>query len=237
MPRKQMTPEERKAFGQKMKAARAAKSTKKEPTVDTDNVTALLKRIEELEQRQFFTPPPSAPAVAVRSITKFSVDPNDYPDPRERLANEPRLEEHAFKKNYELSWKVGRVNYDSNGVHYLEPKFQIELWGIYRDPETGEQTNKRYKIHKATFFEDPTAAVQLAHEKGLDTTNLEREFMDEMRYLSMRDWLMECFYPAKPTGQKSNKKEEVIGNRLVEVFEINSETAETIPFSQLRTRL
>src|SRR3990167_2262712 len=128
MPKKQMTAEERKAWGAKMKAAREAKRTAdlietNPPTVDNNDVSKLLKRSEELESRQFFSQPQQTPQpqAAIRSITKYSINPKDYPDPRERLSNETKLERHAFKHNFELGWKVGRVNYDKDGVHYVEP--------------------------------------------------------------------------------------------------------------------
>jgi hypothetical protein len=58
-----------------------------------------------------------------------------------------------------------------------------------------------------------------------------------MRYLRMRDWLMEAFYPPKPQVVQG-RHEEVIGNRVVEVFTVNQEVGNgtpTMPFSSLNT--
>lgn len=252
MPRKPMTPEERKAFGAKMKAAREAKKNKEveqskvEAAAANDDVSALLKRIEELEQRNFFAQPAPAPAVAVRAITKFSINPADYPDPRDRLMAEPRLESEAFKQNFYLIWEVGKVGYksDVDGVSYTEPKFRLEVWKYVRDgatnefvetedPKTGAKTRKGFRVHKGTFFEDPDAAIQCAQDKGITVPDsIQQAFLDEMRYLRIRDWLFEIFWPS-PIKQNRGVREEVIGNRLVPVMEISSTTPVDIPFDRL----
>lgn len=236
---------EAKAWAEKMKAAReAAKEANKEvkatpePTpsepedVESSNedVSALLKRIEELEQRQFFSPQVQQ---AVKAITKYSINPKDWFDPTPRLADEPRLQEHAFKQNYVLKWEVGRVNYQKDGVNYTEPKFKLELWRWVRDSETNELTQKQFRRKKGTFFEDPDAAIQMAIDRGheIDDT-LQKPFLDEMRYLRMRDWLFEIFYPI-PAKPQDGVREEVIGNTLVPVMEISSVDPQNIPFDKL----
>ena len=236
MPKKNWTPEEREAFGEKMKAAKAAKQqqdkveSKDEAKVANEDVAALLKRIEELETRQFFSAPVTE---AVKAITKYSISPRDWPNPCERLADEPRLQEHAFRQNYTLKWEVGRVSYGKDGVNYTEPKFRLELWRWIRDPETNELTTRQFRRKKATFFEDPDAAIQMAIDRGheVDET-LQKPFLDEMRYLRMRDWLFEIFYPVPPKPPVG-RREEVIGNVLVPVVEISSTEPQNIPFSEL----
>lgn len=243
MPKKNWTPEERQAFADKMKAARASARAAKKPVkkakeakvdppqVANDDVASLLKRIQELEQQRFFSPQPQQ---AVRAITKYSIETHDYPNPSERLSEEPKLQEHAFKQNYVLKWKVGKVQYSHDGVSYTEPKFVLEVWRWKRDPETNELTNKQYRIHKGTFFEDPDAAIQMATELGLEIDEtLQKPFLDEMRYLRMRDWVMEIFYPPK-AQPATHTREEVIGNRLVPVLEINSRESVAIPFDKLK---
>jgi hypothetical protein len=275
MPRKKMTPAERKAWGEKMRLAREAKASPNAqpqvtpedsapaqiseeletsdsaPEVNTqgeDTVTQLLKRIEELEKRQFFQQPvpPVAPGAQVTSggivgtVTKYSINPKDYPDPRDRLFEEKRLQLKGFNRDWwDLEWIVGRVNYETKDrVNTVEPKFQLRLIRIIEDPETGEPSNKRYTLWKGTFFEDPQAAIQVALDHGFEVSEqMEKAFLDEMRYLRMRDWLLEAFYPPKPSQQKINKTETVIGNRLVEVYEINSQESATIPFQNISKKL
>ena len=220
-----------------MKAAREARKakevdeSKQEASVANETVDALLRRIEQLEKERFFTPPVQQ---AVQAITKYSTLPQDWPNPCERLANEPALQEHAFKQNFTLKWEVGKVNYKKDGVNYTEPKFRIELWRWMRDPETQQLTTKQYRVHRATFFEDPDAAVQVASEKGIEIDDQFRKaFLDEMRYLRIRDWLMEIFYP-QPAARPESVREEVVGNRLVRVLETSGYEPQVIAHDKLK---
>jgi hypothetical protein len=138
-----------------------------------------------------------------------------------------------------LEWKVGVSAYKTlDGVHTKEPKFEIQLNRVVMDEETGEPTTGRFVISKAIFHEDPDAAMIVARENGVEVDESdEKAFLDEMRYLRIRDWLLECFYTPLITGKKSNKKEMVVGGKLVEYFEINSEDSSSIPFGQLQNKV
>lgn len=247
MPKKNWTAEERAAFGAKMKAAR-----KKVPTdiIDekTDGVSeeayqALLQhvkelagRVEELTSDKIPAPQVSAKGM-VGTIEKYVSSPTAYPDPRERLAHEQRLAGIAFPLNYDLKFEISPTRYQTiDGIWMREPKFNLDLIGIVFDEE-GTPTNKRYIMRRLVFFEDPDAAMIVARDNGIpvDESN-QKAFLDEMRYLRMRDWLFEVFWPPKPQTAL-NKREEVIGNQLVEVFEVSSETPQTIPFEQLNKKL
>lgn len=210
----------------------------------------LKRHVQELSgvianlQRQQVPPVQQGAQVTSRGITgtvtKFSTNPKDYPDPRDRLFEEPKLKLKDFNRNWwDLEWEVTRVNYDTkDGIHMAEPKFQLRLIRILEDPETGEPSNKRFTFWKGTFFEDPEAAIQVAAQYGIEVgEQMEKEFLNEMRYLRFRDWLLEAFYAPKPSQEKINKVETVINNRLVEVYEINSPNSETIPFQNLKTKL
>ena len=231
MPKKQMTPEERKAWGAKMKSAREAKKNKEvaEEFKSAPSIDELVRQIEELKRNQFFSQPQPA-----RAVTKYSINPKDYPDPRERLSNETRLETEAFKQNFLMEWQVGRVSYDAkDGVNYTEPKFKLELWRWIRNPKTNEITNKRFLVKKVTLFEDPDAAIYAAHEAGVEVPpQMEPAFLDEMRYLRLRDWVFDVFWP-QPAEEKAGIREEVIGNRVVQVLETSSNDAIDIPFDKL----
>jgi hypothetical protein len=171
----------------------------------------------------------------VGTITKYNLDKGHYPDPRERLSNEPRLQRFAFKLNYELGWEISVSQYKTaDGINYREPKFTLELHRIVMDEDSGEPTNARYTVCRAIFHEDPDAALVVARENGVEVeTWEERAFLDEMRYIRMRDWLIEAFLPPKPAQDKMNKREVVIDGKLVEYFEINSEKSESMPFDKL----
>lgn len=242
MPKKEMTPEEKKAFGAKMKAARAAKKQVTENVGDTA-IDELRRQVEELKQQLTQNPRETAQVSStgklVGTVERYVVDPNYYPDPRERLAKEARLQRFAFPLNYELNWEIMPTRYQTiDGVWMREPRFVLTLLRILMDEDTGEATNQRAVVSRLTFHEDPDAAVAIAQEQGLNVEQFggERVFLDEMRYLRAKDWLLECFYAAKPTTHRQ-LTEKVIGNKLVQIIEIASESSQTIPFSQLSQKL
>jgi hypothetical protein len=174
----------------------------------------------------------------VGTVERYSVDFNRYVDPRDRLTNEPRLQRIAFPANYELEWNIDVTSYETkDGVNMKEPKFNLKLHRIIAD-EDGEPTDMRAKICQLVFFEDPQTAMVVANDNGLsiDDTN-EIDFLNEMRYLRMRDWLFECFWPGKVKHQ-NGIHEEVINGQLVEVFTINTDASEgaNIPFSQFNSK-
>ena len=214
----------------------------KEQVINPD-VEALQKQIEELKSAFFNVVNQQQGAQATSSglvgtVEKYKLDPNYYPDPTERLSSEPRLQRFAFKENYELDFEISSTQYKTiDGLNMKEPKFTIYLNKVVFDEDSGEATDGRYVICNATFHEDPDAAIAVARENGLavDDKN-EKEFLDEMRYIRMRDWLMDVFYPPKPSP-KSQRKEMVVGGRVVDYFEINSQDSESIPFNQLKNKV
>lgn len=232
MPRPKKGSPEAKAWAAEMKAKREAKQQepKEEVSPSTeiihdDNVNALLKRIEELEKRQFFPPQSSAPPMTPRTVvTKYSFNPADYPNPVERFFTESKLKLKGFTKDWwDVGYEVQKVNYEEDGTKYVAPRFKLELYRILEDEETGEPSVSRFTRKIGLFFEDPDSFLEIASQHGLNIPeSFEKEFMDEMRYLTMRDWLVDIFYPPKSTDKKSNKVETVIGNQLVEVFEVSS---------------
>lgn len=246
MPKKNMTLEEKKAWGAKMKALREAKKAvlptpePQDDSIESANVQELMRQVQELKAR-LDGGQPTTPELnrgkLVGTYEKYIVDGDYYPNPIERLKREERLQRFAFPINYELDFKVMPTTYETiDGVRTKEPRFVLELRRVVMDDD-GNPTSKRYVISRLTFHEDPEAAIVIAQDNGITVNaNNERDFLNEMRYLRMRDWLLETFYPPKPQ-KVQNKKEEVIGNRLVEVFEISSETSERIPFSELNSRL
>jgi hypothetical protein len=227
MPYKKGSPEA-KAWGEKMKAARAKKDNVEE-TIDQNDVSALLKRIEELEQKQFFNQP-SVPTTKT-VVTKFSFNPQDYPDPRDKLFEEPRLKLKGFNKDWwDLGWEIQKVTYEEDGIKLAAPRFLLELYRVIEDEVTGEPSNKKYLRKRANFFEDADAFLAIAEQHGITIPEtFHKTFMDEMRYMSLRDWLVDFFYPSRVLNDKHEKVETVIDNRLVPVYEINSDVNNPAP--------
>lgn len=169
-------------------------------------------------------------------VEKYLVDPANYPDPTERLSQEPRLQPMAFNLNYELDYSVAVSQYENKGINYKEPKFMIRLNRVVLDDQ-GNPTPKRYIARQMVFHEDPQAALVIARDNGIevDQTN-EKQFLDEMRYIRVRDWLFDIFWP-KPTQESEKIKEEVIGGRLVQVFTKNSEDSSKIDYDKISSRM
>ena len=240
MPRPVKGSPEAKAQAAKMRAAKpkAQKRTETKAaysSYEADDIAELKRQIAELKEMQ------SRPQVTAQGIVgtyeKHSVDPADYPDPRERLSAEQRLATIAFPFNYELEWDIKVSSYDTiDGRRIREPKFHLNLVGIRKD-EDGVDTGKRYYIRKSVFHEDPDAAMIIAREQGLpvDESN-PKGFLDEMRYIRMRDWIFDIFWPKASTSTGAIR-EEVIGNTMVQVFEKSSEETSDIPFDQITKKL
>lgn len=174
------------------------------------------------------------------SLTKYSLASTDYPNPVERLLEEPKLGRFALPINYDLMWKVTTVEYTTiDNVRVKEPRFTLELGRKLFDEDTGEPefddhgNQKGYIISRFIMHEDPDASLAIAREQDItvDETN-EKAFLDEMRYLRMRDWLLECFFPTPI--KKEIKTDMVVGGKVVETYSITSPTTEKIPFDKLK---
>lgn len=241
MPKKNMTPEEKKAWAEKMKAAKAAKAAPSaEQDIAHDDYKDLLKRFEALEAKlKAEVQTNSQPQVTGRgkligTYERYVVDPTYYPDPREELYKEPRLARFAFPINYELEWDVSTVSYESiDGVRTSEPRFQLNLSRIVMDDD-GNPTNGRYLIRRLTLHEDPDAALAIAREKGIDTDLInQKAFLDDMRLLRMKDWLIDKFYPSRINTNKQTRQM-VVDNQVVEFYEVSSDEAQS--FKELNKR-
>lgn len=176
----------------------------------------------------------------IGSLEKYPLAPTDYPNPIERLFKEARLARFALQENYDLMWKISTVEYTTiDNVRVKEPRFTLELGRKLYDEETGEPLydedgNQRgYIISRFIMHEDPDAALVIARDEGIDVdeTN-EKAFLDEMRYLRCRDWLLECFFPTPI--KKMAKKTMVVGGTEVETYTITSTKSEKIPFDKIK---
>lgn len=250
---KQWTDAERKAFGEKMKQAKLNKlkeapvvQPEVETTIQNDDYNTLKKQVEELKQL-IANQAKQQPATQGAQITstgligtlhKYSTDPSYYPDFTKRLAKEPRLSRFAFGENWELEFSVKTSTYTTlDNRRVDEPQFTVQLIGVVFD-EDGNKTPGRYVRRQIIFFEDPDAAMTVARENGLNVEDFEeKNFLDEMRYLRVRDWLLENFYPPKNINRKQNKKQMVVGNQVVEYYEVSSVENSDIPFDQLGNKM
>ena len=204
-------------------------------TISEPTLQELMQQIRELKENQFMLMRDALTQGSSTSTTstvqngkltgtveKYVLDPNYYPDPRKRLAEESQLKRFAFDINYELYWTVGESRYETiDHIRTVEPKFTLVLTKIMVDEFTGQDTGGRYDIARIIMHEDPATAVTIASEMGLDIPrDDEKYFLDELRYIRFRDWLLGCFYPPAPTPEK-NKRDMVIDGKVVQYWEKN----------------
>lgn len=235
---KQWTDEERKAFGEKMKASRAAKTktpletNTQKPVVEIpeDTLKVLMDRIAALEAEKASRP---AEQLQQPTITnngqvqgvreKYTVNKAAYAhvDPRDRLFNEPKLSRFAPKENYSMYWNVLVTRYqNAQGIWMAEPRFELDVRRKVLEDD-GTPTGKEYQVGKMVSHEDWDAAVDIANSLGLDIDpSMGKDFIDEMRYQNFRMFVEELFFKPKPIQQvNSGKTEMVIGGTVVTVYE------------------
>lgn len=244
MPRPQKGSPEAKAWGAKMKAARSANQNNKTDIKQNDDIEQLKAQIEELKKAAFFSQPaPAAPSTKTVHV-KHSFDPSIYPDPRTRLAAEDKLKPLAFGYHYELGWNISKWDSEEDGLKIRQPRFELELWRKIPASEGDEfsppKPARKALVKRGMFFEDPDSYIVIAGQQGVDVPeHLEKSFLDEMRYLSFRDWLFDALWPPKPTNIRK-LSEEVIANRLMTTVEMTSDVGgatPAIPWDQMGNKL
>lgn len=184
----------------------------------------------------------------IGEVDKYLIDPAVYPNPTARLADEPRLQGVNFKHDYDLEYEFRVSSYETKtGLNMREPDFLVTLLRVVYDaqgepvmiidPRTNKAGVKRYIARRLSFKEDPQAALVIARENNLlvDKSD-EKAFLDEMRYLRVRDWLYDIFWP-KPVQSQSGFLEEVINGSLVQISIKNSVEPSAPDFDQINTKI
>ena len=226
---------------------------KAEPEANAD-LNTLIKQIEELKDNPLIQALFNKGQVQNNDVqvgerktgvfTKYITDPAQYPDPRERLFeffnSQPKYRRFGLQDRYELRWEVGSmVPYErKDGILETQPRFVVGIDAIIFDEETYEPTNGRYVVKEFMFFEDPQTNVIVARENGIpvDESN-EKAFMDEMRFIRVRDWLIDLFLPGKVEKTHRDRKDMVINGKQVQYYEVSSTESDSIPFDKLNTRI
>lgn len=180
-------------------------------------------------------------------VDKYLVDPENYPDPTPRLSQETRLQTIAFNHNYELEYDFRVRSYETKtGVNMREPEFTVRLLRCVIDDQGnrvqvvskgGKPMDKFYIARRMMFHEDPQAALVIARENNLDIDKTdEKHFLDEMRYLRVRDWLFDYFWP-KGSESMEGIQEEAIGGTIVQVYTKSSVEPSHVDFDKLSTKV
>lgn len=226
---REWTDEERKAFAEKMRNARAKKTEavvpeqpKEEAPVSRAEYEALLAKLEQLGVAAQPAPQTAAPAASSAVIELFSVNPSDYPNPVEAIYDNPKFTRFALRQNFELRWKVTPVRYQTaQGAWMMEPRFEITLLRR-RFNEEGAELPSKIVVGRASFFEDPPANMLEAELAGLDDADFgSKDFANQMRMYRCVRWLDEKLNPRRPGGRKLESNLEVIGGKVYEIEAYN----------------
>jgi hypothetical protein len=183
----------------------------------------------------------------IGEVDKYLVDPENYPDPTKRLSQENRLQSIAFNHNYELEYDFKIRSYETKtGVNMREPEFLVTLLRVVLDDQgervqivgkDGISRDKFFIARRMMFHEDPQAALVIARENNIaiDSDN-EKTFLDEMRYLRVRDWLFDFFWP-RGSESKEGIREEAVGGTIVQVYTKSSVEPSSVDFDKIQTKV
>lgn len=180
-------------------------------------------------------------------VDRYLVDPSNYPDPTKRLSQEPRLQTIAFNHNYELEYKFSIRAYETKtGVNMREPEFLITLLRVVLDDQgervkviskSGAVHDKFYIARRLMLHEDPQAALVIARENNIAVDKEDEvTFLNEMRYLRIRDWLFGYLWP-KAAEERDAISEESVGGTLVQVYTKSSLEPSHVDFDKLTTKV
>lgn len=163
-------------------------------------------------------------------VFRYPVEESYYPDPSDRLINEPKLARFAMGENYIFRWSVEGETYEKNGVTFAEPRFTLELFRkLYTDEGEPMRNPKNGKpvmalVARQMQHEDEMTTKVAAQRLGiLDKFGNDdegfRKLMDEIRYHRIREWLFGIFTPPKVQTFKNQSRTQVIDGKVVEVFD------------------
>lgn len=160
----------------------------------------------------------------VQGITyRYIIEKSHYPDPTARLLAEPKLARFAMKENYRFRWSVDGEQFEKHGMTFAEPRFTLELFRLLFDEE-GQPTGRMALVARQMQHEDDFVVRMAASNLGLldqyeDTEEGFRLLRDEVRYWRLQQWLFGIFTPPKINTFKRAPKQEVIGGKVVEVYD------------------
>lgn len=164
---------------------------------------------------------PQVGAMGVQGrVFKYPVEKDYYPDPTDRLYDEPTLKRFALRENFMITWDVQGETYEKYNISFTEPRFIVTLYRILFDEE-GEPTGQAALITRHMQHEDELAARIAADRLGYPQDNFD-DLMNEMRYQRIREWLVGVFTPQKFQVHAKKPMTMVIGGKAVEVYDTES---------------
>ena len=172
-------------------------------------------------------------------VFRYPVERDWYPDPTDRLLDEPQLRRFAMRENYIFRWAVDGETYEKNGVTFSEPRFTVELFRRLYDDE-GQETGKMALVARHMQMEDEMTTRKVAQELQILDKFPEgeegfRQLMSEVRYHRIQQWLLDIFRPAKIKTFRKRPTQQVIDGKVVEVYDTEELTDKDTAASQAST--
>lgn len=213
-----------------------AASTKRTVEVEASVLERLLAEVEELKktknpdmtpeaaltytaQSQGYNTNIGANGVQGR-IFRYPVEKGFYPDPTERLYDEPRLKRFGLRDNFFFDWEVEGVEYEKYGVTYAEPRFTVRLFRRMFAEDGVTPTGQMALVNRQVLHEDEVIARAAADKLGMqDEFDSFQSMMNEMRYYRIRQWLLDLFTPPELHSHKAQPRQMVIDGKVVEMFD------------------
>lgn len=154
----------------------------------------------------------------VGTVTKFNINPEYYPDPRERLYDEPRLSRFSMRENYFITWDISAKPYQTkDNMSIQEPTFHVTLYQNLFDDQ-GKETGSAIVIQTLHMNEDEELCRMFAAENGFEVTDESlKQLMDDTRYARISNWLLSIFFPPRNFEMSVDSHEEAIGGSVVKV--------------------
>lgn len=149
---------------------------------------------------------------------KYNTDANYYPNPTEKLYDEPRLRRFSMRDNYYISWDITSKPYENKyGISIQEPFFHATLYQHMFDDDGAEREDFMV-VQTLHFNEDEQVAFDFAAENDIDPSedNM-RELMDIARYERCKRWIFDIFFPPRNFEMNTDAREEAIGGSVVKV--------------------
>ena len=148
---------------------------------------------------------------------KYPIEADFYPDPTDRLYNEPLLKRFSMRENYYFDWEVTGVMYEKHNITYAEPRFTVRLFRrLFNDDGTPQ--GKLVLVNRQMMHEDEFAARRAFQKLGIPQESFD-DMMNEYRYQVIKKWLMDIFTPPKINQHGRISTTMVIDGKDVEVFD------------------
>lgn len=155
-------------------------------------------------------------------VQKYPVEASHYPDPRDRLYDLPELKRYAMRDNYIITYEVQGVTYEKQNVTFTEPRHVIHLYRRLYDDD-GTDSGKVALVNRHYMGEDELVTKIASQKLGLDI-NKWQEAVDEVRFLRIKQWLLDLFRPVNIQTKTRQKTVQVIDGKAVEVYDTESVT-------------